>query len=562
MAESLRQDLLPSGFSIEGRYRILRPMGRGGMGTVYEAEHMKLEKRVAIKCLHPDLASRELSVKRFHREALAATKIGHENIIDVTDLGRLDDGTVFMVMEYLDGCDFGDLINYEGVQPVARVAHVLTQVCEALEAAHGKGIVHRDLKPDNIFITTRHKDPFFVKVFDFGISKFLDEAQIVSGKLTRTGTIIGTPWYMSPEQIDGDSDLDHRTDIYALGVILFCALTGRHPFEEESFTRLVVAISNREPPNLRELRDDVPEPISVLCDKMLSKSRDERPDSCREIIEALAPYLTGDRGDEPSFPSFGSEGTFSTGLAETSIPESGVVAMPGRQAAEGLGLEETAEGDFGALVPSKSNGGASRSGRTLLAPLVGVVLVAGIGWSWLQGSGGGGDISVREEPVGAEAALAPSTSSPPLEPASVGSPETAVVPERAPVRLESDPAGATIWSGEDALGVTPLPVPRPEEGAEPLRLRLELSGHESAVVILDRVVQSPHRVTLRPQAVERTPARPGSRSRFRRVSTPLGAPTEMGSAMQPSRSRPAPANRPTAPASMRGRFLDPWAGSM
>jgi len=214
---------------LQGRYRIIRPLGVGGMGAVYEAEHVKIEKRVVVKCLHPELARREIVVKRFHREALAAAQIGHENIIDVSDLGQLDDGSVFMVMEYLEGCDFAELIYREGPQPIGRVAHIMTQICEALAAAHEKGIVHRDLKPENIFITDRHKDSFFVKVIDFGISKFVDAANLASGKLTKTGVLIGTPWYMSPEQIDGNLDIDHRTDIYALGVILYNALTGRHP---------------------------------------------------------------------------------------------------------------------------------------------------------------------------------------------------------------------------------------------------------------------------------------------------------------------------------------------
>ena len=194
------------GMVLQDRYRIVRKLGEGGMGAVYEGEHILIKRRVAIKCLHSQFAQNPEIVARFHREALAATSIGHQNIIEVTDMGRFDDGSVFMVLEFLNGRDWSHDIDNQGAQPVGKVIEIITQVCEALTAAHAKGIIHRDLKPENVFLINRHGTNNFVKVLDFGISKFKDASGGPGKAMTQTGATLGTPYYMAPEQAQGKKD--------------------------------------------------------------------------------------------------------------------------------------------------------------------------------------------------------------------------------------------------------------------------------------------------------------------------------------------------------------------
>ena len=277
------------GMVLQERYRIVRKIGEGGMGAVYEGEHVLIKRRVAIKCLHSQFATNPEIVARFHREALAATSIGHQNIIEVTDMGRFDDGSVFMVLEFLLGRDWSDDIDNQGAQPLGKTVHIVDQVCDALTAAHAKGIIHRDLKPENIYLIERGADTEFVKVLDFGISKFKDNAGGGKG-MTQTGTTLGTPYYMAPEQAQGKKDIDHRADIYSLGVILFQALTGQYPFDDESYPMLVLKICTEPAPPLRLYRPDLPEELERLVAKLLSKSPDDRFPDCASLKAALAPF--------------------------------------------------------------------------------------------------------------------------------------------------------------------------------------------------------------------------------------------------------------------------------
>jgi serine/threonine protein kinase len=278
------------GMVLQDRYRIVRLLGEGGMGAVYEGEHLLIKKRVAIKCLHAQYAQNPEVVARFHREALAATSIGHQNIIEVTDLGRFPDGAVFMVLEFLQGRDFANLIEDEGPQPLNRVVHIMAQICDALTAAHDKDIVHRDLKPENVFLIQRGDDRDFVKLLDFGISKMKSASDSPGSNMTRTGMALGTPYYMAPEQAQGRKDIDHRADIYALGVILFRALTGQHPFDHDSYPMLVLKICTEPPPPLRRYRPDLPPEIEQVAARMLAKTPDERFPNCAAVKAALRPF--------------------------------------------------------------------------------------------------------------------------------------------------------------------------------------------------------------------------------------------------------------------------------
>lgn len=290
MSEAHAEPVDPKiGMLLENKYEIVRKLGEGGMGAVYEGLHTHIKRRVAIKCLHAQFATKPEIVARFKREALAATSIGHENIIEVTDMGQFPDGTLYIVLEFLDGRDWSDDIDNDGAQPLGKTCAIMVQVCEALAAAHDKGIVHRDLKPENIFLIERSGTRDFVKVLDFGISKVKDTGP--GSGMTQTGTTLGTPYYMSPEQAQGRKDVDHRADIYSLGVILFQALTGQYPFDDESYPMLVLKICTEPPPSLRAYRPDLPEQVELIVNKMLEKDRKDRFDSCLDVKNVLLQYV-------------------------------------------------------------------------------------------------------------------------------------------------------------------------------------------------------------------------------------------------------------------------------
>ncbi len=383
------------GMILQDRYRIVRLLGEGGMGAVYEGEHLLIKKRVAIKCLHAHYAQNPEVVARFHREALAATSIGHQNIIEVTDLGRFPDGAVFMVLEYLQGMDFARLIDEQGPQPLGRVVHIVSQICDALTAAHAKEIVHRDLKPENVFLIRRGDDADFVKLLDFGISKMKSSGDAPSANMTRTGMAIGTPYYMAPEQAQGLKDVDHRADIYALGVILFRALTGQHPFEHDSYPMLVLKICTEPPPPLRRYRPDLPPALEVIAARMLAKTPGERFQTCAEVKAALKPYEAFSevpivnevaRNDALPLASVaGYVGFAATGYADPSQTP----GSPGKPNPQSPGQARTPQPmlDSGTPLATQTSMALPVSSRLPLLLGVGTVLVLGVVGVGLAASG-------------------------------------------------------------------------------------------------------------------------------------------------------------------------------
>ncbi|WP_394833975.1 serine/threonine protein kinase [Pendulispora rubella] len=266
------------GKRIGGKYIVRSVLGEGGMGTVYEAEHVAIGRAVAVKVLHPSQARKKVSVKRFHHEARAAGAIGHPNICEVYDLGELEDGSPYLVMERLLGETLADRIAREGVLPYDEVLDLITQVLSGLIAAHEKGIVHRDIKPENVFLARRVGCPAIAKILDFGVSKMLPSGDRAEEELhlTRTGMVMGTPFYMSPEQARGDRDLDARVDLYACGVIMYEALTARRPFLAPNYNALLLQILTTSPRPIRELRPNVPDAIERVVEKAMRRSRDDR----------------------------------------------------------------------------------------------------------------------------------------------------------------------------------------------------------------------------------------------------------------------------------------------
>ena len=234
-------DELPEGAALDDKYRVVRHLSSGGMGAVYEVEHRGLGKRLAAKLLKPELARRADLLERFRREARAASAIGHEHIIEVTDLGQTAHKVPFLVMELLSGQTLAALCKAERRLEPARAVHIARQILSALGAAHARGIVHRDLKPENVFLIQRGGDPDFVKLLDFGIAKLLDEVD--APELTRAGQVVGTPTYMAPEQARGEKTVDGRADLYGVGAILYRMVTGQRPYTAPNFNALLFAIA-------------------------------------------------------------------------------------------------------------------------------------------------------------------------------------------------------------------------------------------------------------------------------------------------------------------------------
>ena len=280
------------GVTLSGRYLITRKVGQGGMGAVYEATHTLIGKRVAVKVLLEKYARREAIVQRLEQEARLASSCQNEHIIDITDFGTTEDGRTFVVMEYLEGESLSECLARETRLPEQRILRIVSQAASALAAAHAKGIVHRDVKPENLFLL-RRKDQDFVKVVDFGISKSLrasDEAE-EQPRLTQTGMVLGTPLYMSPEQARGDDELDARVDIYALGVIMYEAATGRVPFIGNNYLSVISQVLNEEPPSPRELRSELSEEFEAIVMRAMEKDRASRYAGANELLADLTALL-------------------------------------------------------------------------------------------------------------------------------------------------------------------------------------------------------------------------------------------------------------------------------
>ncbi|MCK9461642.1 MAG: serine/threonine protein kinase [Proteobacteria bacterium] len=275
---------------LDRKYRIVRVIGVGGMGTVYEAEHIVISRRVALKILAPEFVSRPETVERFFREAKAASAIGHPNIIDIYDVGREEDDTVYIVMELLKGISLADCIDCEKrLEPTAAAA-VAAQVLSALRAAHEKGIVHRDLKSDNVFLAVDSRDRQEVKLLDFGIAKVGTTGTHGLG-LTRDGDVVGTPYYLSPEQARGARDVDARIDIWGVGVILYEMLTGSLPYTGENYNEVLGKILLEAPKPILELVPELPAELVAIVEKAMQKDRDLRYGSAAAMLEDLTPFI-------------------------------------------------------------------------------------------------------------------------------------------------------------------------------------------------------------------------------------------------------------------------------
>ncbi|HEV2765215.1 MAG TPA: protein kinase, partial [Pyrinomonadaceae bacterium] len=281
---------------LAGKYRIEEKIDEGGMGCVYRATHVLMEKTVAVKVLHPALAADDKIVARFTREAKAASRISHPHAINVTDFGEDEEGVVFLVMEYLRGRTLKDIVRSEGPMQIERVCEIIRQVCGALEAAHSEGVVHRDLKSDNIMLE-EVGDGDWAKVLDFGIAKIQETTSNPEDGLTAPNLIIGTPQYMSPEQCAQASEIDSRSDIYSLGVILYEMLVGHVPFTADSPTGVMMKHLQEPAPSVLDERDDLPPAFGRVVARSLAKRPEDRFQTAGELSEALALAMKGESND-------------------------------------------------------------------------------------------------------------------------------------------------------------------------------------------------------------------------------------------------------------------------
>jgi eukaryotic-like serine/threonine-protein kinase len=358
---------------LAGKYRVEKVLGVGGMGVVVAAKHVQLDEHVAIKFLLPEMQKNAEIVARFAREARAAVKIKSEHVARVFDVGQLDDGSPYMVMEFLDGGDLAAWLRQRGPMPLEQATEFVIQACVAIAEAHGLGIVHRDLKPANLYCIRRPDGQLSIKVLDFGISKLTDLARASEepgGSVTRTSAVMGSPLYMSPEQVQNAKDVDARTDIWSLGVILFELVTGAVPFPGETFGEIAVKIAVRPALSIRAYRSDVPAALEAALARALDKDRDRRYRNVAEFALALLPFSSG---RAKGYVERISDTIRSAGLS------AGAVASPPSTQPQRTLYEQTAGGvtrtdlrDFsGSVVASRRRVGYA-------AALAGLLVVCGI----------------------------------------------------------------------------------------------------------------------------------------------------------------------------------------
>jgi len=431
-----------------GKYRIERVLGMGGMGVVVAATHISLEERVAIKFLLPHALQNAEATARFLREARSAVRIKSEHVARVTDVGQLENGSPYMIMEYLDGADLGVLTKQRGALPIEEAVEYLLQACEAIAEAHALGIVHRDLKPANLFVATRADGTPSVKVLDFGISKVTGMGN--SGAdlgMTKTTAVMGSPLYMSPEQMASAKDVDARTDIWALGAILYELLTGKVPFQADTITQLCVMILQQPPPPLRNARPDAPEELQQIILRSLERDRDRRYANVAEFANALAP--------------------FAPRRARLSIERVSRVI-------DGAGLG-TSRTDLGESMPSsiRSGGatgaawGATGARKRSTGRSVGVVLVVLV---VLAGVAAAAVVALRprsEEPSTVAADPPPQVSEPsPAAKNAVVEPVPVAVAPAAPASALAAPSASAAVSPGPAVATATKPVPKTAKAAK------------------------------------------------------------------------------------------------
>jgi len=458
-----------SGQTLDGRYALLGLLGEGGMGTVYLGRHVVIGRKVAVKLLHAQLAADKGVVKRFYREAQAAAAVRHKNIIEVLDVGVAPWGDPYIVMEYLEGESLGAILARMGPIDTSQALGVMVPALEALAAAHDAGVIHRDLKPDNVFVLRPPGEEPTVKLIDFGVSKFIGAD--VKTQLTQTGSLLGTPAYMSPEQARGRSDVDLRSDIYSMGVILYQMLTGALPFDGDNYNAMLISSLTDPPRPPLEVFGGFPSEAEPVVMRALSKRAEDRFDSAGEMIEALA-ALDGFARREEGLRAL-SEGlvdqTFVGGDLGTTVRyevDSDIAAEALLSVIrEGTPEEWTETGRAEAPAPRRRRGLAAA-----LAALVAAIAAGAAGVLWATGFFGGAPPD-EVAPAPAEAAREPAA-----EPEEEAPEEEE---EGVTISIEGAPDGARIYYRDALVPMNPF---RTEKRGVIENLRVEADGYEPFLV--------------------------------------------------------------------------------
>jgi len=533
-----RTDKLP-GTMLAGKYKILKKIGEGGMGSVYIANQEPIDRKVAVKVLLGKLAEDEISVRRFEQEARAISKMQHPNTVTIYDFGRTvdahDEERLYIVMEYLKGRTLTQVLRAEGQLSGSRASRILRQVCASLADAHTAGIIHRDLKPDNIFLTEVGGDSDWVKVLDFGVAKLADAES--AGTLTQTGMIFGTPKYMSPEQAEG-KPLDFRADVYALGVILYELLTGRPPFVADTPVGLLLKHISQPPPPFAELRPDlqVDPRLEAITMKALAKQPDDRFQMVQELageLEAFERAATGGyavpTGTVPTPMASGlptevvgsndalgvdpkSPDELPPNLSDgVALPTAGSVTAPSHSlATRAVDGSDFADPSIPATAIYESAGVAKPSRKPLLIGVFAFLAAGALAFALTRGGAEPSAVdSVEKLPEPAQAERPPPPEEPvpavpveepeppPVEkkvekPAPAPDPKPVVrrsppppppkkedpPPATVSMAFESEPSGAVVYLSGEQIGITPFS--RPLERGKKLSFVFRKRGYEKA----------------------------------------------------------------------------------
>jgi serine/threonine protein kinase len=445
-----------------GNYRVTSLLGEGGMGVVYLAQHPVFGRKVAIKLLHAVLARDPDIVARFFNEARAIHMVAHENIVEILDFGQTPDGQPYFIMEYLQGESLSDTIG-RGPMPLDQVEAIGVQMCRALGAAHSKGIVHRDLKPHNVQLVIKADGALQVKILDFGVAKILQSPDGSSSVKTRTGSLMGTPLYMSPEQCKGAGVLDHRTDIYSLGVILFEMLSGRPPFNAEGVGELFAKHMLEEPPSLLDFAPNTPPHLAAAVMKSLAKDPAARFQSMDDFRKAIV-------GEVKVTAPASAGGTRRLGNAAANTMAQTISA---KATTSTLSSASSEIDDELAIKPTRTKLFVAGGGALAVAVVAVVMLSKG-----------------KETPPAAPPAPPVATTTapavtPPAQPPPVAAKKSVTI------RFEAEPAGAHVFRKKDDKDLGPVPVEiqlakdAGKAGSDALAYVLRLPGYKERPLTAD-----------------------------------------------------------------------------
>jgi serine/threonine-protein kinase len=513
-----------------GNYTITAKLGEGGMGVVYLAEHPVIGRKVALKAIHPELSRNPEVVSRFETEAKSVNQIGNEHIVDIHDFGRTQDGEFYFIMEFLQGESLADKLKREGSFPAARALQVASQVADALAASHEHGIIHRDLKPENIFLITRGSNSDFVKVLDFGLAKLTAGEEKVTHK-TRTGSVMGTPYYMAPEQCEGKASIDHRADLYSLGVILFEMMTGRVPFGGDGYGEIIVKHITHPPPSARSINPQLTAAHEAILFRSLAKNREDRFPSMSDFRAAMldpARYLAAN----PPIPRHTAAVTSVSRSGAPVVAEeqvsgqvvfgapAGAAPLPGQHPGPHPSTFRHGIGEIVADEPLVLK--KSRKGLVVASLLA--ALGAGAAGVYFYNSGRQESVASEPPPV-ADPTPPPPTPPPPAPP---------TLPSKTNIRFDSNPPGAKVVRKDNgqALGTTPFEASVPS-GKDSVDFVVSKDGYDDAMLSL--VPDHPSAVLAVTLTAKRAPSPPPE---------PVARPT------RPASTKPARPARPKRPASV------------